>query len=156
MTALNHDILWSIFMLNASDQDFDDMTTIPLTTTIASSHVCRQWRQIILSSSQMWGRLFVVDGTYNRCCMEEVLTRSKVSPLWVYGYVVYGFMENYIEMDVTKEKERSAFFLQTVERNWERVEVLTYQSAWEGAHRKTELTSPWKFINDRLCRLWPC
>jgi len=110
---LYDDLKWKIFMLNAID------TTVEmrhrLKTTIATSQVCRDWRQIILSSSSIWGQLILIAGHQASGCLREVLLRSGDSLLCVDA--------NFTLPDDMDEGNLAIFF-KIIENNWERVESL--------------------------------
>jgi len=74
---LNYDILWTVFTLNASQG------SSRLEITLASSQVCQEWRNIILGSSTLWGRLVLLTPSKKQEWLEEILKRSGCSPLWV-------------------------------------------------------------------------
>ncbi|PPQ75680.1 hypothetical protein CVT26_001858 [Gymnopilus dilepis] len=89
---LPHDILLSIFFANANEADIipsdpeeeewrdPDAPQHPLTTTRRSSQVCRAWRELILDSATLWGRLLDLDALHgqraNQQWREQVLRRA--------------------------------------------------------------------------------
>ncbi|KDR68581.1 hypothetical protein GALMADRAFT_256849 [Galerina marginata CBS 339.88] len=90
---LHTDILWSIFTFNTgppltstSSRNIENCLR-PLTVTRQSSQVCRSWRQILLQSSSLWGRLIDLNqlGQKNRLWADEVVRRSGFALLWIYG-----------------------------------------------------------------------
>jgi len=99
-SMLHHDILWKIFSMNAdmnNDQSYrvylsdplDDWTTRALVTTWNCTHVCRQWRELIIGASSLWGNLLDLDtlSFIKSDYREEILTRTGESPLSVKGKV---------------------------------------------------------------------
>ncbi|KDR83200.1 hypothetical protein GALMADRAFT_152142 [Galerina marginata CBS 339.88] len=64
MYKLNRDLYLEIFMMNAKLDECSVQATIftvALQATVRSSHVCRQWRELILDSPSLWGRLINFD-----------------------------------------------------------------------------------------------
>ena len=110
---LNDDLKWRIFMLNAIDNTVD--MEHRLTTTIASSQVCQNWQNVLLSSSSIWGRLVLITGYHASECSEEILLRSGGALLCV-------------DADLTFPDDMDggnlAIFFEIIEDIWERVESL--------------------------------
>ncbi|CAA7269844.1 unnamed protein product [Cyclocybe aegerita] len=130
---LNDDLLLYIFMANAN-MDGDPIEyegrikDIPcaLTYTRNTSHVCRLWRQTILASTSLWGRLINIG--YLILLKEEwkweILRRTSASLLHVKG---------------TQTGYSPDFFLllrHILDIHWERIETFEisayFESTWEG------------------------
>jgi hypothetical protein len=73
------DLLFNIFLVNASDQ------FKPITITRFSSQVCKQWRHLILGSPSLWGGLLYLNELIlgNNNWRNEVLSRTKKTMLTV-------------------------------------------------------------------------
>ncbi|KAF8802064.1 hypothetical protein BYT27DRAFT_7113497, partial [Phlegmacium glaucopus] len=79
---LNNDVLYYIFKLNADMFSYEDA----LSNTRKVSQVCQGWRNIILGSPSMWGRLLDFDSLRwsSDNWQNEVLRRSgSSSTLWI-------------------------------------------------------------------------
>jgi len=140
---LPSEILWHIFMLNASDQrEHGTMTMEPLVNTRNSSQVCHEWRHIIMSSSKMWGRLILFDDSQRKEWIEEVLRRSGSAPLWVYCSV-------WREEAITDKRrmDASSFFFEILAKNWERVEVMVYMIVIHDEHECQKFARDWAFLH---------
>ncbi|KAJ3503809.1 hypothetical protein NLJ89_g8266 [Agrocybe chaxingu] len=126
---LNEDLLLDIFMFNAhmdedpyeSDRPIQDWGPRALTDARNVSHVCRLWRQAILSSTSLWGRL--VDLEYLVHMKEEwrweIIRRTGISPLHVKGKQV---------------KNNPAFLLllaHILDAHWERIDTLDVVAYFE-------------------------
>ncbi|KAF9562569.1 hypothetical protein CPC08DRAFT_372937 [Agrocybe pediades] len=68
ITRLPHEVLWNIFSMNANMYDDEpsrkneyhllaDLGRRAMVTTWKSTHVCRQWREIIIGATSLWGKL---------------------------------------------------------------------------------------------------
>ncbi|KDR78132.1 hypothetical protein GALMADRAFT_245160 [Galerina marginata CBS 339.88] len=83
------ELLWKIFMMNADmDGDYYDATSDfrALLITKRSSHVCQMWREVILNSSHLWGRIVDLDRLLTLRSdnwMELVMRRTGKSDLWI-------------------------------------------------------------------------
>ncbi|PPQ69048.1 hypothetical protein CVT26_003762 [Gymnopilus dilepis] len=95
---LNHDILWTVFALIAEDdelslEDFPVMLNephyIPLDTIIVASHVCTIWRNILLRSTNIWGKILRVDRLVQmgREWREEIMRRTGTASLHFKGEI---------------------------------------------------------------------
>ncbi|KAJ3508572.1 hypothetical protein NLJ89_g5685 [Agrocybe chaxingu] len=124
ISKLGDDILWSTFMLNADmDQDiprieFDALSQWePRALTIArdTSHVCRSWRAIILSSPSIWGKLIDVDYLcrLNPRWSEEIMRRTADAPLTVKGYSFHH-----------SDDTPTVFLAGVLSSRWDRVEKI--------------------------------
>ena len=107
---LDHDVLWLIFSINTT---FRDETSVSEShrTTVRSSHVCRAWRNILLDSSSIWGRLMVINDNIHQDWIEEIFRRSKSSPLCIQGNIPSGRIE------------RLGYFSELIKNSWDRIEV---------------------------------
>jgi len=140
---LPNELLCQIFMLNASDINQEEYkVTRRLAITQISSQVCREWRQIILSSPIMWGRLVLFDGTQRKEWIEEVLRRSGNTPLWIYCSLGPERTRNALSRTVA-----SSFFFETLANNWERVEVVSYESNYYSVTDPEETARDWAFLH---------
>ncbi len=79
---LTDDILIYVFTLNA------DMFAqkYALYTTHITSHVCRQWRDLLLGASYLWARLIDLDllcNDWHHVWRNEIIRRSEGAPLWI-------------------------------------------------------------------------
>ncbi|KAF4619513.1 hypothetical protein D9613_004639 [Agrocybe pediades] len=84
--SLNRDVLFMIFNFNVTDEDEPSM--LPrLRTTLSASHVCRTFRDVLLFSPSIWGKLVHIDssqGATSRSMVEEIMQRSgQTTPLWI-------------------------------------------------------------------------
>ncbi|PPQ82969.1 hypothetical protein CVT25_005338 [Psilocybe cyanescens] len=123
---MTEDILWIIFMMNAvsyesleADHDEEhDSDYLPLDTTRITSQVCREWRQILLETSSIWGRLMDWRSLNQETdhWRNEVLRRSGKSLIWIEGYAD----------DHDNPKDCTLlFFHRLVFDHWERIERLS-------------------------------
>ncbi len=90
-----------------------------LDTTRIASQVCHQWRDLILQSSSLWGRL--IDINYFFKCRsdkwrEEIVRRSGTAPLWINADFVY--------QRGPRAKSSQEFFFQLMNNNWHRIHKL--------------------------------
>ncbi|KDR68998.1 hypothetical protein GALMADRAFT_256234 [Galerina marginata CBS 339.88] len=84
---LNDDLLWEIFRINADmeEEAIGESEQNALDTLRYSSQVCSNWRQLILSSSSLWGQIMNVTSLTHRDWREEVLRRTGKSLLCILG-----------------------------------------------------------------------
>ncbi len=79
---LNHDILMRIIKMNANMFLDDDA----LKMTVITSAVCRRWRELMLSTPSLWGRLIdlnmLLDGTTDEW-RYELMERTGTAVLWI-------------------------------------------------------------------------
>lgn len=111
---LNKDILSAIFMLNTIRSP-----ETALYATLHASQVCREWRNILLDSPTIWGRLLDLDSLQwgTKRWRREVLRRSGPSTsLWIFASSL-----DQRRRSATKVK---AFLFSILEDHWERVERL--------------------------------
>lgn len=95
ISKLNDDLILLIFMTNVRIEStvplyvYVDFMERPLTTARLSSQVCRSWRHLLLDSPSIWGRLIHLDSLdlKSNHWRQEVLRRTRSSPLWVSGNV---------------------------------------------------------------------
>ncbi|KAF9547612.1 hypothetical protein CPC08DRAFT_715764 [Agrocybe pediades] len=85
-TVLPPELLWSVFLMNATDDAIGMKQR--LRNTLTASHVSRAWRNLLLESSYIWGRLIYVhyqqkDKQVEMMC--EILRRSGTSLLAVHA-----------------------------------------------------------------------
>ncbi|KAF9547845.1 hypothetical protein CPC08DRAFT_715721 [Agrocybe pediades] len=79
---LPQDILWTIFLLNSVDGQQEMRTR--LRNTIVSTHVCREWRRIVVGGTSIWGSLLLFDyGRLDESMIQEIIKRSGDARLWV-------------------------------------------------------------------------
>ena len=111
----NNDVLWLISKINASDNAFSKQHR--LTTTRIMSQVCQRWREVVLGSPLIWGRLILLDENQSTEWTEEVLKRAgSSSQLWI---------ELKTNRNTSpKEHGRLLSCLFGILQNWERIEVL--------------------------------
>ncbi|KDR78131.1 hypothetical protein GALMADRAFT_155131 [Galerina marginata CBS 339.88] len=85
------ELLWEIFMMNADmvrDYRHYDVTSNhrALLITKRSSHVCQLWREVILNSSHLWGRIVDLERFLtlrSNKWMDLVMHRTGKSDLWI-------------------------------------------------------------------------
>jgi len=100
--------------MNASDNAFHKQHR--LTTTRITSQVCRQWRQVVLSSTKMWGRLILIESRQKIEWIEEVMRRAgPTSLLWI-EFNSLGLLGHY---------ESRLSLLSRILQDWNRIESLT-------------------------------
>lgn len=90
ISNLSNDILWAIFSLNAhqSDErdDEHDFEPPPLLTLLRTSQVCSRWRNLILSTSSLWGQTINLDLLQKQEWREEVMRRTGDAVLCIKGF----------------------------------------------------------------------
>ena len=112
---LNNDLISLISMINASDNAVEKRRR--LATTRITSQVCRSWRQVVLGSSPLWGRLVLLDELQSTEWIEEVLNRAGTSsPLWIEFNTNRNTLPN--------DHNRLLSDLLALLQNWDRIEVL--------------------------------
>lgn len=129
IARLNNDILWKIFLENT--ETYNDNR---LTTARHSSQVSRQWREIMLQSSSIWGRVIDLDDLYNsgravdqgpppvtsHNWLREVVSRTGNALLWIIGDMCY-ILDHALNRD---------FLLTFIEENWDRIQRLDISDRW--------------------------
>ncbi|KAF8958281.1 hypothetical protein BDZ97DRAFT_1923874 [Flammula alnicola] len=98
VAKLNRDILWYIFCMNAELADTGAGTgpsCKALTTTVWTSHVCSLWREILLDSASIWGRIIDLNllAQPDDEWRNEVLKRTGSAPLYVTGRILVSVNE---------------------------------------------------------------
>ncbi|KJA19427.1 hypothetical protein HYPSUDRAFT_204642 [Hypholoma sublateritium FD-334 SS-4] len=78
---LDYDILWCIIQINADMFNYDGA----LETTLATSRVCRNWRNFMLSTDSIWAHLVDLDHRLWRTAegSTELIRRSGTALLWM-------------------------------------------------------------------------
>ncbi|KAF8908621.1 hypothetical protein CPB84DRAFT_1767091 [Gymnopilus junonius] len=106
---LDSDLLWSIFTLNA-DIFWEHNA---LTNTRLASQVCRSWRNLLLTTPSIWGKLMDLDALSEAGddWAHEVLRRSGDALLW-------------IKIDLSLAVPLKEFFLDILEKHWRRIQHL--------------------------------
>ena len=142
--SLNHDILIYIFTLNA-DMFADKYA---LYTTHITSHVCRQWRNLLLDASYLWARLIDLDllcNDWQHVWRNEIIRRSEDAPLWIrFESERIPYRKNHGTISVQTEYI-SEFFCRIVKDNWDRIQKLVIcREDWNSV------------INSLLCYPAPC
>lgn len=103
-------------------------TPRPLEITRFTSQVCREWRDVILSSTAIWGRLidFVSFDQKSTRWRDEVISRSgSTSLLWV----VEGETTTYVGSP--RMSGSRSFLLRFIADHWERIEKI-FVNRWSG------------------------
>lgn len=114
--TLNHDILLHIFAFNAdmfSDQNAVFVKSNAFYTTRIASHVCQNWRNLMLATPILWARLIDMDFLSNFWCigeLEELIRRSGTAPLWIRA--------KWTRLD----PDIGEFLLCVIEENWNRIQ----------------------------------
>ncbi|KDR76945.1 hypothetical protein GALMADRAFT_278862, partial [Galerina marginata CBS 339.88] len=108
ISRLHPDLLWLIFTMNS---EIPPSTHVHdrLATARATSQVCRQWREMVLRSSALWGKLIDLDLLHQPNWRDEVLSRTGDSLLWIQGKVSLSNRE---------------FFLTLLDQHWTRVQKM--------------------------------
>ncbi|CAA7268948.1 unnamed protein product [Cyclocybe aegerita] len=138
---LHDDLLWCIFALNA------DMTEDPynsrseplsqwkpraITNIRNTSHVCRTWRQLVLSSPSLWGRL--IDFKYLTQLPEnwrnEIMDRTGDAPLAIVAEVYEDDTAHF------------GFFVDLLRTQWSRIESLEVYLHCDNLHTAKGVLSP--------------
>ncbi|KDR71570.1 hypothetical protein GALMADRAFT_159398 [Galerina marginata CBS 339.88] len=111
--ALNQDLLWRILNINA-DMDLESEGRIPALTTLRrASQVSSFWRELVLSSPSLWGKVINLDHLNQETAdwRGEVLRRAGESPLHLKGTT-----------GITKKSAK--FFASVLVDHWERIQIL--------------------------------
>lgn len=75
-----------LYIFSILSSDANDNIQCRLTITIIATHVCQQWRYLLLEAAFIWGKLLVFDsddGITTEPLLFEIIERSKTSPLWI-------------------------------------------------------------------------
>ena len=118
ISDLNHDILWTIFKLCATDSN--ESPPNRLTLTRRASQVCSTWRDILIKSSTIWGNLFCMkhdDSLTTAAFASEVLKRSGTSPL----HLSISLSKESAHVSSFEANARQALFLETCRTHWPRI-----------------------------------
>ncbi|KJA19426.1 hypothetical protein HYPSUDRAFT_204641 [Hypholoma sublateritium FD-334 SS-4] len=85
---LDFDILWCIVQINADMFNYDEA----LETTLATSRVCRDWRNFMLSTTSIWAHLIDLDHWVWSTAegRSEFIRRSGTALLWMKLHDMYG------------------------------------------------------------------
>ena len=101
IAKLHRDLLWQIFALNADIEvvyllievyGIKNMVRLsPLTTARHTSQVCVSWRQLVISSSSLWGNIIDLEFLNQKSDIwrNEVLLRTGSEDLSIRGDIVY-------------------------------------------------------------------
>ncbi|KDR68568.1 hypothetical protein GALMADRAFT_146222 [Galerina marginata CBS 339.88] len=127
ISKLHVELLWTIFLASTEalhgivetdlawlEDEPVETQGRPLTVIRRSSQVCRKWRDIILGSPSLWGKLLdmsLLSELARGHWMNEVVRRSGRSPL-------------YITTDSVGISKRLAPLVTLLDDHWERVQVL--------------------------------
>ncbi len=127
---LKDDILIYIFTLNA------DMFAqkYALYTTHITSHVCRQWRDLLLGASYLWARLIDLDllcNDWHHVWRNEIIRRSEGAPLWIrFESERISYRKDHGAISAPTEYI-SEFFCRIVKENWHRIQrLVVYREDW--------------------------
>ncbi|KAF4619507.1 hypothetical protein D9613_004632 [Agrocybe pediades] len=125
VVMLNEDVLWIIFILIAED-DKRNMSN-KLQCVLNGSLVCRQWRQFLLSATNIWGRLISVDS--DRLCdkkptvklLELITQRSRgTSPLFIEATATRKCVDTKLRL----------FLCRFMEEAWERIQEIHFEMTY--------------------------
>lgn len=112
---LNDDVFIHVLEINADMFAADESDA--LDTARFSSQVCRSWREIILNTPFLWGRIIDIDRLERLRSTDwatELMRRSGDSPLWIKG------MSDWLRGCHPSHRQR-LFFNEIIERNWSRI-----------------------------------
>ncbi|KDR72015.1 hypothetical protein GALMADRAFT_159109 [Galerina marginata CBS 339.88] len=114
--SLDRDVLLFIFKLNADI--FSDENS--LKGTRLASQVCRDWRDAILETPSLWGRLIDLDQLVSSTddWKAEVLRRSGDASLWIRRTGII------FETRPTYTEPIQEFFFSVLNKHWDRIEQL--------------------------------
>ncbi|KAJ3503328.1 hypothetical protein NLJ89_g8484 [Agrocybe chaxingu] len=132
---LDEDLLLNIFMINANmDEDpseyrkfFQDWGPRALTVTRNTSHVCSFWRQAMLSSPSLWGRLVDLDYLIllKKEWREEIMRRTGTSLLHVKNtHTTNWYIPTFLP-----------FLAYVLDVHWARIEILDVSTYFEGDYK---------------------
>ncbi|KJA26626.1 hypothetical protein HYPSUDRAFT_198890 [Hypholoma sublateritium FD-334 SS-4] len=122
---LNDDIFLYIFNMNTDMFEEDGAALI---TSFATSQVCRGWRELMLESPKLWGKLLDFDVIGQRKVeapwVDELLRRSgSRSALWIKAQRALG-------VDDSPRTELQDLFLKVLAENWHRTQLLSVNLRW--------------------------
>ncbi|KDR68641.1 hypothetical protein GALMADRAFT_256929 [Galerina marginata CBS 339.88] len=125
ISKLHEDVLWKVFLVNADMKNdkggrtyvgdkVAGWTERALTITWTCSHVCRRWRQLIIHSPSLWGKLIDLDGlaSIRPQWKDEIMRRTGSATLSVKGSV---FAQKPTEL---------SFALSILQDHWPRIQNL--------------------------------
>lgn len=115
--SLNADLLWKVLMKHVEDKELT--VSSRLTCIKRCTHVCSAWRQLILGWPSIWAKLLIMNHNQNKYWTEEILKRSRFSPLHLSAEFLGGPLYS------DREDSVRELFYTTVEENWERMEVFS-------------------------------
>ncbi|KDR81180.1 hypothetical protein GALMADRAFT_136220 [Galerina marginata CBS 339.88] len=129
ISTLPTDILWRIFLMNA---DMNDDEPIPtdwdkskairaFNHTWKSSQVCREWRDLVMNASSLWGRVIDLDilWSVHSDWRKEVFARTGDAPLSIRGGInPRNTRSLYVDPDAL------TFFDLIIDKQWTRIRVL--------------------------------
>ncbi|KAF9552732.1 hypothetical protein CPC08DRAFT_728413 [Agrocybe pediades] len=77
------DVMWTIFLRNSVNLQ-EEMRT-RLRNTIITTHVCREWRNLVVGGTSIWGSLLLFDYRrgLNKPWIQQIIERSGEARLWV-------------------------------------------------------------------------
>ncbi|KAF9554192.1 hypothetical protein CPC08DRAFT_713128 [Agrocybe pediades] len=123
---LNPDLLWKIFDTIAGEEVTvaDGLGLLPTTRVsyiISCSHVCRDWRTILLSSPSTWGKLLVFEEHIGLSIIKEIFSRSQSAPLWVTSNLSPS-------TNSPQEEDRYKILYDILDTSWDRLERLLWKT----------------------------
>ncbi|KDR82454.1 hypothetical protein GALMADRAFT_237781 [Galerina marginata CBS 339.88] len=86
---LGGDLLWHIFSMNADMEDKSEDKTPALSTLRHNSQVCLAWRNLIVNSPSLWGRIINFDWLHQEDWRKEVICRTGSSDLFIRGGITH-------------------------------------------------------------------
>ena len=111
------DILWEVLIKHTEDKERS--VSSRLTCIRRCTHVCRAWRQLILGWPSVWAKLVVMNHSESKEWMEEVLRRTRSSPLHLSAELRGGNLFS------DREASMRELFYHTAKENWDRMEVFS-------------------------------
>ncbi|KJA24816.1 hypothetical protein HYPSUDRAFT_200362 [Hypholoma sublateritium FD-334 SS-4] len=119
---LPDDLLWNIFSLNANMFTNEDA----LSTTRFTSQVCRIWRNNMLNTPSLWGRLIDFDSLHGLKSIkwaQELIRRSDHSLLWIKSNKRWCRPIR-SSTHIPPIRSEHNFFFGIVTENWDRIQRL--------------------------------
>lgn len=133
--TLNRDCFLIIFDILTNQLPRAEETDRPINVVRRASQVCRQWRELLLAESWIWGRLVDLDCRYlparRKKWLEEVVKRAGSSKLWINGHVRKPYPDDDPDWP---QFDREDFFIgllnggltgEGLAPTWERIEKLS-------------------------------
>ncbi|KAF4617377.1 hypothetical protein D9613_006216 [Agrocybe pediades] len=137
ITRLHDELLWMIMLENTELYNEGRLTTARY-----ASQVCRKWRQLMLDSPSIWGRLIdtlelqVTSSSW----VQEVLIRFRNAALWIIG-PMHAFEPSPMKPGISKSAYRRLMkpdiFLTLVSAEWARIEILDVSDFWDSGENLT-------------------